>query len=248
MTTTVDKSYIGKGEIFGKRNGVNEAKRSFGNCHSLSISTSLQERSLADFRSTSGGSANSSSRIDTVTGSIDMRDVTAQNLAASGWGTVTAVTAGAVTDEAHTGYVGGLIRTAYNIDSAQTVTVTGTGGTPTYVAGTDYEVRPAGILVLSGGSISDSTALEISYTKLAGNRVEFMVASGVEYELTFDGLNEAQSGEPMVVDIWRFKPAPFQTFDLLGDDYATLTIAGEFLKDSTKGAGESGFFRADSVA
>jgi len=248
MTTTVDKSYIGKGEIFGKRNGVAEAKRSFGNCHALNITTTLAERSLADFRSISGGSANSSARIDKVNGSIDFRDMTAENMATAGWGSVTAITAGTVTDEDHTGYVGGLNRTAFNIDTSQTVTVTGTGGTPTYVAGTDYEVRTAGILVLSGGSISDATALEVSYTKLAGNRVQFMVESGQEYELTFDGLNEAQGGEPMVVDVWRFKPAPFQTFDLMADDYATLTVAGEFIKDSTKGAGESGFFRADAVA
>ena len=243
-----DYSYIGKGSVFAKRAGVAEAKRNLVNVHGLSVSIATAKRSLADFESISGGQANSSSRIDTVTGTLDLRNITAENLAMSGLGTVSAVAAGAVVDEAHTAYKGGLLRTAKHIDLTQTVTVTGTGGTPTYVAGTDYSVRAAGVVIAEASTIADGTAVEISYTAKAGKRVQFLVESSVEYELTFAGLNEAQSGAPVTVDVWRFKAEPFQSFDLMSDDYATLSISGEFLSDSTKGTGESAFFRAEMDA
>lgn len=238
-----DKSYIGKGSVFIKKIGVSGPARNIGNVHQFDVSQTLNERSLADFESISGGEANSGSRIDTVTATIQMRDVSAENLALGGLGKVTTIAAGTVTDEAHTGYKGGFLRTAFNIDTAVAPTVTGTGGTPTYVAGTDYTVRSAGIYITESSTIPDATALEISYTKKGGKRVDFMVEAGAEYEVTFAGLNEAQAGTAMTGAIWRFKPSPFQTLSLMGDDYAALDMTGKILRDATKtGADESQFY------
>lgn len=241
-----DKSYIGKGSVFVKEIGVAGPSVNIGNVHQFDVSQTLSERSLADYESISGGEANSSSRIDSVTATLQLRDVSAANLALGGLGKVTTIAAGAVVDEPHTGYKGGFLRTAFNIDLSVAPTVTGTGGTPTYAAGTDYTVRAAGVLILEGSTIPDATALEISYTKKGGSRVDFLVASGKEFSVTFAGLNEAQAGTAMTGDIWRFKPNPFQTLSLMGDDYASLDLTGKILRDSTKtGPDESQFYVAE---
>ena len=244
-----DYSYIGKGSHFWKVRGVAGPKRNIGNVHGLSISTTNTERSLADFESISGGDVNSSTRIDSVTATLSLRSVSAENLAMVGLGQVTAVTGGAVTGEAHTAYIGGFLRTANNIDVTVAPVVTGSGGTPTYVADTDYSVRAAGIEILEGGAITDALDIEIDYTSLSGKTVEFIVDSAKEFEITFAGLNEAIDGNPMTVDIWRFKPDPFQDLAFVGDDYADISLTGKLLSDDTKvGSGVSKYFKAETVA
>jgi len=68
--------------------------------------------------------------------------------------------------------------------------------------------------------------------------------SGDENEIVFDGLNEAQSGSPVVVDVWRAKAGAAEELALIGDEYGALTLPYALLLDTAKeAAGESGYFR-----
>lgn len=243
-----DQSYIGKGRVFLAPYGGGGGFE-VGNVSKLEFSVSEEKKELLDHTSAGGGKRNSLSRITGVNVAMTLHDLNADNLKAAVFGAKASVAAGTVVDEAITGYLGGLSRTAFQIDTAVAPVVTHTSGTPTYVAGTDYEVTSAGIIALDGGAITDAQALKIDYTKDAGNVVEALTTTAQEYVLTFVGLNEAQSGKAVTIDIWRIKFGPLSNLSVIGDDFAALELAGEALSDSTKvGASISKYFKVTQAS
>ena len=124
-----------------------------------------------------------------------------------------------------------------------TVTWTCAGRT-TLVAGTDYEIRPGGIFVYVGRLIAGEV-LTCGYTRAAADVVQALTNSGKEYELVFDGLNEARSGKRTRVTAYRVKVGAAQQIALIGEEYAALEVTGKLLKDTSKtGAGVSQYFAA----
>lgn len=171
-------------------------------------------------------------------------------------GTITALSTGAITDaqalkvsythrsatETHTAYAGALIRTA-KMDIGNVV-VTNEAGTTTYVAGTDYRVTGAGVVILDGGSIADDSTVKVKYTYSAQQVVEALTQGQQEYTLYFDGLNEADNNRNVAVDLHRIKFGLPSSLSLIGDDFITMSVEGEALVDSTQtGVGASKFYR-----
>lgn len=111
------------------------------------------------------------------------------------------------------------------------------------VAGTDYEVRPAGIWIPADSNIQTDT-VSVAYSYPGQDIIEALTQSASEYELLFDGLNEARSGKAAVVNMHRIRFGAAANLDLIGDDYAGLELTGKLLSDDTKGAGLSRYFRA----
>jgi hypothetical protein len=116
------------------------------------------------------------------------------------------------------------------------------------VAATDYTAAGAGVYLTDAASVTDGENLVIDYTKLAGNVIQALVGSAQEYELVFDGLNEARSGKPVIVQVFRQKLGATKSLSLIGEDYAALEFSGKALKDSTKtGVGVSQYFKVTVV-
>lgn len=243
-----EQSYIGKGSIFlGPTDGSAKA-RNIGNCAKLELAISEDKKELPDYQNSGGGVANSISRISGIEASITLHDISAENLALAVFGSTSAVAAGTVTDEPHTAYLGGLVRLT-NLPDTSTIVVTDSTGTTTYVMDTDYSVNEAGIVPLSTGSIADGSAILVDYTKKAGNVIQAVINSGQEFTMTFVGLNEAQSGKPVVVDLYRVKFSPSQGLGFIGDDFAAMDLTGSVLKDTSKsGAGISQYFKVEQAA
>ena len=79
---------------------------------------------------------------------------------------------------------------------------------------------------------------------MAYNNVEAMTSTAIVLELHFEGLNEANSGKPVIVDIYRAQLSPAKALSLLGDKFADLTVDAEVLIDATKtGVDISKYFR-----
>lgn len=235
-------SYIGKGSVWIKAPGGKRTK--IGNVSALNITASEETKTLPDYENAGGGNLDSISRITDVTMEMTTSNISPENLAVALRGAITANAAATVTAESVTADLDGLVVLARLPDLGASMTVTGTGGTPTYVEDTDYTRTRAGIIPLSTGSITEALALEVSYSALADNVMEALVSSAKEYELTFEGLNEARSGSPVLVSAYKTKFSPSGT-DLVGDDFGELTLTASLNKDETKaGAGVSQYFKA----
>lgn len=301
-----DYSYLGVGKIYLKESGAALGHLEVGNCSTLNLGVTEEEKKLKDFTAGGGGTRNSVKRIDTVTASFTMHDLNGANLARALYGATSAVTSAAVTGEALTVYPDALSpfafipastptptivpaqasataranTTAYALGAYVTpattngyyykATAAGTSGSsiPTYpttiggtvtdgtvtwtcagktalVSGTDYEIRGAGVYAFSDSTIAGET-WTAGYTKAATDVVQALVTSGKEYELVFDGLNEARSGKKTRITAFRVKPGALAQLALIGEDYAGAEVSGEVLQDSTKvGDGISKYFKLE---
>lgn len=110
----------------------------------------------------------------------------------------------------------------------------------------NYEVRPAGIWVLPDArDIANGDALAVSYQYVDQAVIEALTSSATELQLLFDGINEADSGKPVVVDIWRASQGVASSIALMQESgFAGLQVTGAVLQDSSRqGAGISKYYR-----
>ncbi|WP_137009600.1 hypothetical protein [Aquitalea aquatilis] len=170
MSTIQEHSFIGKG-VVTLIDGVVE--RPLGNCSSLGLKLSIDEKKLANYKTPGGGNQNTVYRINDVTAEMDLRELSPENMA----------------------------------------------------------------LATSGGVTTDPA------TGVAS--IEALTQVGKEFSLRFDGLNEAQGGASVVVEIYRLKVSPADSLDLISDDFATLKVKGAILADSSKPVGKSQYFKVE---
>ncbi|WP_293373624.1 hypothetical protein [Nevskia sp.] len=240
------QTYYGVGKVYLAAYGGLLPLLFVGNCSQLDLAPEENEQSIQDFTSLGGGKYDSVRRVAGVGLTITQWDLSAANLARHLRGTASTLAAATITGETHTAQVGGLIELARLPNPAVAMTVTGTGGTPVYVAGTDYERTPAGIVILEGGTLDDDDPLVIGYGALATDVVQALTQADGNFRLVFEGLNEAESGSPVIVRCHRVKFGPLQTLPLIGEGFASITIAGDVLRDtSITGAGLSPYFTVE---
>jgi hypothetical protein len=237
-----DYSYLGSGKVFMKEYGAAAGLKFVGNVSQLGFAVTEDTKELKDYTQPGGGTYNEVRRVSSIEMTLTGHDFSPDNLARVLYGSTAAITTGAVTDEAVTAYKDSLIPLA-NIPSAITL-VTGAGGTPTYVADTDYEFSEGGLFIPATSSIADATPLLVDYTKAGSDVVQALVNSGKEYTLVFEGLNEARSGKATIVTVHRARVGATKNLGLIGDDYGALEVSGKLLKDTTiVSAGLSQYFK-----
>ena len=133
----------------------------------------------------------------------------------------------------------------YTVSATQTVAstaITATG--PTLAAGVDYDISTGGIYVRPGTAVVDASNLLVSYAYGAHDRIEAATGTSAILEVLFEGLNDAESGLPAVVDIWRMQVPAASELSLIGDEMGQLKFSAEVLKDSTKPSNVSPYYRA----
>lgn len=246
MSTTTDYSYIGSGKIYLRELGAgSKGLIEVGNASALSFSVSEEVKELKDFTNPGGGTYNEVRRIDAVEVSMTLHDLNPENLSRALYGNTTAIASATVTDEAHGDiFIGALIPTVF---LASAITAVKKGAT-TLTEGVDYDVRPGGIIprTAAPNSLADGDDITITYTKAAADVVQAITDSGKEYEMLFDGLNEARSGKRTRVRVPRVKVGAAADLGLIGDEYAALEVTGKILKDlSITGAGLSQYIKVD---
>jgi hypothetical protein len=244
-----DKSYIGKGRVYIKEVGAALGTLSFGNCDALSFAINEDKKEQKDYQDQGGGTVNTVSIIDSVVGTLSALELTKETLSIALRGLVNTNASAAVVAESHIGYLGGFIKFNNIPRSSIAISVTNTGASTTYAVGTDFELANTGIKILATGTMVDAAEVLISYTSEDSHDIQGITDSVKEYELTFDGLNEADSGKPVAVVCHKVKFSPTSALELIGSDFAKLPFNFDVLKDSTKvGAGESKYFYIEQVA
>ena len=114
----------------------------------------------------------------------------------------------------------------------------------TISAAGNYEVRPEGLFIFDNapGIAAEGIDVNVDYTHGAYDSIQAVTQSAPILEMRYAGLNEAMSGSPCMVDVFRVQLGASGA-DLINSDFATLLSKGEVLADPTKtGVGTSRFF------
>lgn len=252
-----NRSFIGGGKLYLRQileSGVGPSYP-MGNADSFSFAIGEDKKTQRNYQTPGGGNIASQSAITDVTATINALSLQPETLAVALRSLVTSVAAGAVADETIKVFKEAFKPLAKFPNTAGTITVKGNSGTPTYVEGTDYVIERGGVFIPEGSSItaSDSTnagvTVKVSYNALASYSIEAITQASVEYELVFDGFNDADNGKPVRVTCHRVKFSPTQALELISEDFGALPINLEILADDSKvGAGISQYFKVEMVA
>ena len=79
----------------------------------------------------------------------------------------------------------------------------------------------------------DAASIKVSYTYPAHANIQALVASNKNYRMVFKGLNEARSGKPQIVEVYKLSHSP-SSLGLIGDDFGAMEFTGKAQKDVTK--------------
>ena len=116
-------------------------------------------------------------------------------------------------------------------------------------ANSDFLITGSGIEITADAAVTDGQVYEVAFTRLGSDVVEALLNASQEYEVVFDGLNEARSGKSVSVHVFRQKLGAAQNVPFIGDEYAALELTGKLLKDTTRnGTSESQYFQVQLVA
>lgn len=242
MADTIYYPYLGSGKLYARVSGASAGLIEVGNASKLELQVKDKQVKQQDYTKPGGGTYASVSRIESVNLSMTLHDLNKTNVARAVFGTGSTVALGTVTDEVVTAYKSAIVPLAHT--SLSSIVVKNSAKDVTYVANTDYEVRAGGIYVIEAGAITDAQSLKVSYSYAAYDKVEAMTTGALTLELHFEGLNEANSSKPVIVDIYRAQLSPAKALSLLDDKFVDLQIDAEVLADTSKtGAGISQYFK-----
>jgi hypothetical protein len=192
-----------------------------------------EEKKLPDFASTAGGVDASVKRITDITGSLDMRHFTADNLALALWGTTAALAATPIVDEAGYKIVPNMFVPTKRLINTSVAPVVKKGATTILTA--DYTVSAGGITIsstITTGSVVSGDAITISYTPLVGADVQALINSAPDISIHVEGVNQVD-GKQLIFKGYKAKLGVAQNVSLIGDDFGTLQISLTFQKDET---------------
>lgn len=236
------KYFRGQGKLFaGSRNAAGKPVGLvfLGDLSSAEVSPQVERDEIIENVTGSSGVGASWLRRSQFNIQIAMRSIRKDHLAAALQGTATDKTAGSVTDEAHTVALGKFSPLVHN--KVSSVVVTGAGGSPTYVADTDYKVHADEGFIewLSGGSVTEALAVLIDYSYAAQYHVPSSPGNLDKY-LVFAGKNTADNDKMTRCELYKVKLDP-SALALITDTAADMQLAGVVQLDSLRPAGDQFF-------
>jgi hypothetical protein len=219
------------------------------NVSNFQFSFSEEEKKLADYASASGGVDASVKRISDVSGSIDMRHFSADNLALALWGTTAALTATPIVGESGYKIVPNMFVPTKRLINTSVAPVVKKGATTILAA--DYTVSAGGITIsstITTGSVSSGDSITIDYTPQLSNDVQALMSSAPDISIHVEGINEVD-GKYTIFKGYKAKLGVAQNVSLIGDDFGTLTVSLTFQKDETiVTGGKSQYFEMQQAA
>ena len=244
--TDLRGAYLGVGKIYLEDLDDPKGLIFIGNCSSLTYEATPQEIEEQDYTTPGGGLDSSVQRIQALNINYNARHFNKANMGRAIYGAATEVAAGTVTGEAHTAHPGAMILLAN--PGATGVVVKNQAGTTTYVENTDYSINAAGFPeVIAGGAITASTAVQVDYAYAKHVTIQALVKSGKRFKMVFIGLNEARSGKPVVIEVFKVNHSP-ASLSFIGDEFQGMEFTAKAEKDGTKvGDGVSQYMKIKDV-
>lgn len=234
------------GQVYAKIFGSTALPLPIGNVLELGIEHDEDVKKQDDMTALGGGTHAEVRRIKEAKVTMKLADLNVVNMSRAIFGLASEKAAGEITGEAHVATLGGLVRLAHIQPTAVTLKKGATLQTATEVVALgNYEVRPEGVFIYADAAgVTDADLLWVDYTHGAYAVIEAMTTKAVELQLTFGGLNEADGGKPVVVDIFRASQGITKKLALINKDFGALDVEGSILLDPTKtGVGISRYYK-----
>jgi hypothetical protein len=245
ITKKIYKPSYNVGQLYARVYGSAGVMLPVGNVLSAEIAHTEDVVKQPDMTRLGGGTYAEVRRVSEANIVLKLADLNVVNLARATLSTVSEADAGTVEDQPITLNRGGLIPLPHIV---LTNVVLEVGGTPVTAAG-NYEVRPEGLFIYENAAgITDGAAATLSYSYAGQAVLEALTTKAAELQMRLGGLNEADDGKPVVVDIWRASQGVTQSLGLLTGAFGALDVTGTLLADQTKtGAGISRYYRTTMV-
>lgn len=150
------------------------------------------------------------------------------------------VASGSITSEEIVARTGKWVPTSQVGFTTGTVSVTGTGGSPTHAEDTDYlvDLRNGAILAIDGGAITAGATIEVSadYGARAGFRINAAKTESLSVALLVDGrsLRPEDSDKTIRTLIHKVNLRPAGGNDLMSDEWVSPQFGGTMVTPSGK--------------
>jgi len=241
------KPMLTVGQFYAKPYGSAGELTPIGNVLEASLEHTEDVQTQEDMTQLGGGVHAEVRRIKDVKIKAKIADLNLLNLARGTFGSIDSIGAGTVANLPYTvGNLGVLIPLDHIAPTAVVVKkgADEASAVPVDMAG-NYEVKAEGIVLQSGATdIAAADKLWVSYTYGAYAVIEALTTKAPELQFMFGGLNEADSGNPVVIDIWRASQGITKQLTMLGKGFNALDIEGTLMQDPTKtGSGISKYYR-----
>ena len=221
-----------KGKGYLKIKGSTDNFVFAGNMSQIELAPSVTTNTVPDYTTTAGGSACSSTVIDTINVNMTFNCMNKQDLliALAGVSTDTATTT-AITDEPHTVAADcTFIKLENLVDKSVAPVVTDVGAATTYVVGTDYVVTGTGLEIPDGSTITGD--ILVTYTQLANTEYDLYQNIAREFEFVFDGVVNNTTQDPFAAIFYKVKFTPATAFNLVTEGFGDIQVTGELLRDA----------------
>ncbi|HTF96500.1 MAG TPA: hypothetical protein VL995_10230, partial [Cellvibrio sp.] len=168
-----------------------------------------------------------------MTLNMTFHDFNAENKARFTNGTVTDIATGTVTAENLPNPV--VVGTEYALANpgVSSVVITDSAGTPAVVPANHYTLDAAfGNLIFNSLPASPAFPFKVAYSYAARSQLAFLNASQKTYALKYEGVNLAEGGAPVIVELYRLSTGLMQELALItsGNALAGMQVSGSVLR------------------
>ena len=246
----VYKPSMNVGQIYARPYGSTVAHMPIGNVLELSLEHEEEVESQDDMTKLGGGVHAEVRRVKAIKTAMKIADFNVVNFSRAVRGTALAVPGGTVTDEPLVVTLGGIHRLKHLAPTALSLKKGADAASATaFTTTSDFEVRPEGLFVYpEATALQEGDKLWASYTYGEYAEIEALTAKAAELELVFGGLNEADSGNPVLVEIWRASQGIAKALALLAKGFGALDVEGSVLQDPRRtGQGVSKYYKTSMV-
>lgn len=165
----------------------------------------------------------------TATATFTVEEMTKENLAYFLYGTSNIIAPATVTAEPVTARLGQSIALSRANLTAFTSLTLASAPSTVYVNGTDYQVdlKSGMIYFPPTSTIANAASLQANYAAAGMEKVSGFTGNvNKDYWLRFAGLNTAEDDSPCIIDVYKFRPDPIGSMELINENFNQMDVSG----------------------
>lgn len=244
----VDKYLFGQGKFYSRPWNSPGAKwRWWGDVSGFTLQGAQEQVEHRESFSGNNAAVRKFNRSKSLTGNVTVHQFDKESIAQDLHGTITETPIGAVVSELLGTVLAGDVIALDNMGVSALV-ITDSAGSPVTIAASNYvlDARYGTIEFLTlPASPAPVMPLKAAYTHAAQSQVAFLNATPPYIELRYEGINLAENGAPIIVELYKCETAMLQELALIQNANTLAAIQksmGVLLDTSKPAAGPLGQF------